>query len=206
LSPEPERLRGYGSASDISRMGEHGEYFASLVRHICADVKRKEAYLNWLRELRPEQIEDVGTLSGAVNEPMFMLKENGRDFPALVLSDGTLRFAAIAAAFFQPQLPEMLLLEEMENGIHASRLRLLLELLKSQSQRARLQVVATTHSRSVLDWLEEPDYATTFYCHRDARQAESTIVPLKEVPHLSDAAKEMSLGDLVAENWLEATS
>jgi predicted ATPase len=206
LSPDPELLRGYGRAADISRMGEHGEYFASLVRHICADATRKSAFLNWLRELRPEQIEDVGTLPGALNEPMFMLKENGRDFPALVLSDGTLRFAAITAAFFQPRLPEVLLLEEMENGIHASCLRLLLELVKSQSRRAQVQVIATTHSRSVLDWLEESDYATTFYCHRDTNEAESTILPLTEVPHLLEAAKEMSLGDLFAENWLEAAS
>jgi predicted ATPase len=34
-----------------------------------------------------------------------MLKEHGRaePFPATVLSDGTLRFAAITAAFFQPE-------------------------------------------------------------------------------------------------------
>jgi len=51
-----------------------------------------------------------------------------------VLSDGTLRFAAIAAAFFQEDMPDILTIEEIENGIHASRLRLLVELLKTQTQ------------------------------------------------------------------------
>ena len=93
-------------------MGDRGEDFAALIRSICSDEKRKEAYLSWLRELRPEQVVDVGTLSGAVGEPMFMLIENfgetKRKFPAPVVSDGTLRFAAIVAAFFQPKMPEIL--------------------------------------------------------------------------------------------------
>ena len=38
----------------------------------------------------------MGTLKGAVGEPLFMLRENDVEFPAPVLSDGTLRFAAIA--------------------------------------------------------------------------------------------------------------
>jgi predicted ATPase len=51
------------------------------------------------------------------------------------LSDGTLRFAALTAAFFQPDMPAVLTIEEIENGIHAHRVRLLVELLRSQPYR-----------------------------------------------------------------------
>ncbi len=203
LSPEPEILRKYGSAAGIARMGERGENFASLIHSICGKEQDKEALLSWMRNLRPEEIDDVGTLKGAVGEPMFMLKERGETFPAVVLSDGTLRFAALAASFFQENLPKVLLIEELENGIHTSRVRLLLELVKSQAKRTGIQVIATTHSRSVLDWLEKSDYATTFYCYRGEEGVESKLIPLSEVPHLKEATEKSSLGDLLAENWLE---
>ena len=66
------------------------------------------------------KIVDVGTLPGAIGEPMFMLTEDfgkiRRRLPAPVLSDGTLRFAAIVAAFFQASMPAIITLEEIENG------------------------------------------------------------------------------------------
>jgi predicted ATPase len=63
-----------------------------------------------------------------------------------VLSDGTLRFAAIVAAFFQPVRPGTLLIEELEKGLHPTGLRLLVELLKSQAGNGISQVMATSHS------------------------------------------------------------
>lgn len=204
LDPSPEVLRRYGSAADISRMGERGENFASLVRYLCADRKKKESYLSWLRELRPREVEDVTTLKGAVGEPLFALKESGREFPSPVLSDGTLRFAAIAAAFFQSNLPGVLTIEEIENGIHASRLRLLIELLRTHANIGKTQVLATTHSPSALAWLKPDEYAATFLCTRDEATGESHIRPLTELPHFNEVVKHQPIGELFAEGWLEA--
>ena len=108
---------------------------------------------------------------------MFMLKENGREFPAPVLSDGTLRFAALAAAFFQPDMPRLMTIEEIENGIHASRVRVLVELFHRQAEAAKTQIVATTHSPRVLEWLREDDYETTFVCKRDEETGATEIRP-----------------------------
>ena len=191
-------------------MGDHGEDFAALVSGICSDEKKKDAYLSWLRELRPEQVDDVGTLSGAVGEPMFMLVEhlgdNKRRLPAPVLSDGTLRFAAITAAFFQLSMPNMFTIEEVEKGIHASRLRLLVELLRSQTAASNTQVFATTHSVRVRSsrGLRESDYRTTFICAKDETTGDSTIRPVTDVPHFAEVTEKVPLPDLFAEGWLEA--
>ncbi len=185
-------------------MGDRGENFAALIRTICQDQTTKAAYLSWLQELRPEEVNDVGTLSGAVGEPMFMLRENGRDCPAPVLSDGTLRFAALAAAFFQPDMPDLMTIEEIENGIHSSRLRLLLELLRSQAEAAKTQIVATTHSATVLDWLREDEYKTTFFCKRDESTGESKICALADLPHFMDVVRKRPVSELFSEGWLEA--
>ncbi|MFZ1827538.1 MAG: AAA family ATPase [Candidatus Competibacteraceae bacterium] len=204
LDPSPALLRGYSQAHQIQRMGERGENFAALVRTLCADPALKDAYLSWLRHLRPEEIDDVDTLRGAVGEPLFMLKEGGREFPAPVLSDGTLRFAAITAAFFQPSMPAILTIEEIENGIHASRLRLLVELLRNRASQGQTQIMATTHSPIVLAWLNEDEYATTFFCKRDEKTGESLICPLTELPHFQEVVRRQPIGDLFAEGWMEA--
>jgi len=204
IDPSPQVLRGYSQAHQISRMGEHGENFAALIRTIIKDPEAKDAYLSWLRQLRPAEVDDVGVLAGAVGEPMFMLQEGQRQYPAPVLSDGTLRFAAMAAAFFQPDMPAVMTLEEIENGIHAHRVRLLVELLRSQAQQGGTQIMATTHSPVVLAWLLPPEYAHTFFCKRDEATGASHICPLPEVPHFAQVVQHQPISDLFAEGWLEA--
>jgi len=204
LDPIPSVLREYSKVKNASRMGEHGENFAALIQKICGDSATKDAYLSWLKQLRPAEVDDVITLEGAIGEKMFALKEGGRVFPAPVLSDGTLRFAAITAAFFQPNMPGLLTIEEIENGIHASRLRLLVELLRGRAENQKTQVIVTTHSPVVLGWLQEREYAHTFFCKRDEVTGESKILPITEIPHFNDIAKRQPIGDLFVEGWMEA--
>ena len=87
-------------------------------------------------------------------------------------------------------MPSLMTIEEIENGIHASRVRLLLELLRSQDGSCtKTQIVATTHSATVLDWLREEEYKTTFFCKRDEVTGESRICALADVPGFMDVVK-----------------
>ena len=199
----PRVLRAYSRVKWAKRMGDHGEDFAAVVNWIRDDEQTRDAYLTWLRELRPEQIDDFGTLEGAVGEPMFMLRENGRTFPAPVLSEGTLRYAALAAAFFQDSMPSVMMIDEIENGIHPSRIQILLELVRSQAEFGKTQVLATTQSATILDWLQEEDYKTTFLCRRDESTGESRICSLADVPHFMDAVRKKPASELFAEGWME---
>ena len=146
----------------------------------------------------------MGTLRGAEGDTLFMLRENGKEFSARALSEGTLRFAAITAAFFQPDMPGIMTIEEIESGIHPSRLRLLVELLRNCAGHGETQVFATTHSPTTLAWLQDADYRTTFVCKRDDETGESTIRPLIDVPHFKEVAKKCPPSELFAEGWLEA--
>jgi predicted ATPase len=203
IEPVPSILREYSIPQSVRRMGEHGENFAALVKTIISDPAAKAGYLSWLQNLTPTEVDDVLVLEGALGEPLFALKERNVEYPAPVLSDGTLRFAAIAAAFFQPDMPDLITIEEIENGIHPTRLRLLVELLKTQARETGRQIIATTHSPVVLAWLSEEDYETTFFCKRDEETGESIIKPLTELPHFIDTVKKQPLSELFAEGWLE---
>ena len=198
----PAQLRQYSRVQSAQRLGERGEDFAALVKTLCAKKTVKAEYLSWLQELTPSEVDDVKILKGAIGELLFALKEGKAEYPAQVLSDGTLRFAALAAALFQPDMPGLILLEEIENGIHPTRLRLLVELLRSRTGDGGPQILATTHSPVVLAWLTEADYAHTFFCSRDA-DGLSVIRPLTQIPQFNDIIGRTPLSGLFAEGWLE---
>jgi energy-coupling factor transporter ATP-binding protein EcfA2 len=202
LDPQPTVLRQYSMAPEVDRLGERGENFAALVQSIRKS-KHEGAFLQWLRELRPEEIESIEILEGALKEPMFALKEKGRVFPAPVLSDGTLRFAAITAAFFQPDMPKLMTIEEIENGVNPARMRVLMELVRHRAGQKETQVIATTHSPLLLDWLTKDEWQYTFLCHRDAETGETKILPLTEIPRFMEVAKVGKVGELFSEGWLD---
>jgi len=106
-------LRDY--SSKVARLGELGEGFAALIHHIETNGS-KPALLEWLKELRPDEVSDLFAIPGAVNDYMAAIKEGNTVFPAPTISEGTLRFIALAAAFFQPSMPKVLVIEEIEKA------------------------------------------------------------------------------------------
>jgi energy-coupling factor transporter ATP-binding protein EcfA2 len=202
LDPEPKVLCEYATGN-VRRMGEHGENFASVVKSVLVDEGARDAYTSLLRQLTPSELDTITILPGALQDSLFAISRNGKVFPAPVLSDGTLRFAAIAAALFQPDVPGMLLLEEIENGLHPTRLRLLTDLLKSAPGGRRPQVMATTHSPLVLGWLSGEDYRTTFLCKKDEETGASTITPVSDLPRFTELARHQPASELFATGWLE---
>ena len=79
-----------------------------------------------------------------------LVEKDGRSVSALSASDGTLRFLAILAAIFGPEPASFYFIEELENGIHPTRLGLLVDLIEHQAKRRGIQIVATSHSPQLL--------------------------------------------------------
>ena len=75
-----------------------------------------------------------------------LVEKGGQSSSAVSASDGTLRFLAILAALFGPEPASFYFIEELENGIHPTRLSLLVDLIEHQSKRHGVQIVATSHS------------------------------------------------------------
>lgn len=199
----PAVLRQYSRSSSAPRMGSLGEDFAAVVKQIRTDPNVERLFGAWLEQLTPDAIKEIQILPGALGESMFGIMQDGRQFAAPVLSDGTLRFAALAAAFFQPSMPRMMTFEEIENGVHPSRLRLVLDLMRSQSKSPAPQVFATSHSPVILDWLNEEDYPFVFLCRRNAESGATEIRTLAELLK-STPPGDVRLSDLAVEGWFEA--
>jgi len=67
------------------------------------------------------------------------------------LSDGTLRFICLAAVLLQPNLPNMLILDESELGLHPFAIKQLVSML--QQAAAQTQLIISTQSSLLLDEL-----------------------------------------------------
>jgi predicted ATPase len=80
---------------------------------------------------------------------------SGRDIPAKAMSDGTLRVLALLTAALSHEPPNLILLDDLERGIHPRAMVELVRLLqKTLDEVPDLQIVATTHSPDLLDQLD----------------------------------------------------
>lgn len=110
-------------------------------------------------------------------------KQVGSDYPfhPSQLSDGTLRFIAIATCLLQPQPPATVLIDEPELGLHPYALQILASLILQAKERT--QVIVSTQSASLLSSFEP----------------EQIIV----VERLDGASEFKRLNDGDLENWLD---
>ena len=84
-------------------------------------------------------------------------KESDQYFDASSLSDGTLRFIALATLFLQPEQsrPSLILVDEPELGLHPYALGLLASLIRQAS--VTTQVIVSTQSSTLLDHFDPED-------------------------------------------------
>jgi predicted ATPase len=93
-----------------------------------------------------------------------------RPLAAKRLSDGTLRFLALAAILLQPSPPPLICLEEPELGMHPDMIRMVAGMIVDAS--AKTQLIVTTHSEHLLTALQD-DFDALFAF--DAGLAGSTV-------------------------------
>lgn len=144
-------------------------------RYLRTDGSNLAAFVYLLHERHRDS---YGTITGTVRQvaPFFQdfllepqrlnpnkirleWRHTGTDayFDASSLSDGTLRFMALATLFLQPQeyRPSVILVDEPELGMHPYAITLLAALMKQASTQS--QVIVSTQSSLLLDHFEPED-------------------------------------------------
>ena len=106
--------------------------------------------------------DDFVLLPSALDPNMIVLewRERGSDMPffAYHLSDGTLRFMALATALLQPEHPERprtIVIDEPELGLHPYAITLLASMMRAVLQET--QIIVSTQSVTLLDALAAPE-------------------------------------------------
>ena len=112
-------------------------------------------------------------------------------------------FAALTAMLFQPVKAKIICIEEIENGMHPARLRLVLELLRAFVANGT-QLIVTTHAPWLLAWLSQEELAATQIFYR-GEDGSSLVKSCGDHAFLMDALKNTPIEELFAEGYLEQT-
>ncbi|HRI50514.1 MAG TPA: ATP-binding protein [Pseudomonadota bacterium] len=105
----------------------------------------------------------------------------GTAIDARCMSDGTLRFVAILTALLTLPSGSLLVIEDVDTGIHPSRLELVFQVLRSEGKRRGVDVLVTTHNEAFLDALPPEMWPFVTVAHRDSDSGESRLTPLDEL-------------------------
>lgn len=202
LSPESMRQPAFPGQTVL---GDSGENLSAVLKDICADAGRRETLAEWTRELTPMDVRDfefpTDPTTGKVH--LAFKESTGRTVSAYVASDGTLRFLAMLAALLGAKPARLYFFEEIDNGIHPSRLRLLAELIERCTATNGVQVVATTHSPDLLSMIGDETFKNTSVV---CRRPDTDTAVVRRVASLPDADKlrrSQGLGRLHASGWME---
>jgi predicted ATPase len=171
---EPTALRAPDSLTAPRSIGPRGLHLPATLHALAQSAERErtggaaDLYAGVANRLS-ELVENVRDLSVDVDEKRQLLSIMMTDRHATVhvasaLSDGTLRFLALAVMEADPRSGSLICLEEPENGIHPERVAAVIMLLGDLAVDVELavdagnplrQVIINTHSPSVVACVDE---------------------------------------------------
>jgi predicted ATPase len=171
LQLEPSALRKPDEYSADAHVSANGAHLPATLWRLGAQT----SISNRLSTL----LDDVGSVWIERDESrrtytLFVTRRDKTQHPARSLSDGTLRFLALAIIAEDAESGRLLCLEEPENGIHPSRIQAILELLTDISVDANepvsednplRQVIINTHSPIVVESLNKEDLVMARLIH-----------------------------------------
>jgi predicted ATPase len=185
-------------------LGDRGENLSSVLQAICHEPDKKATLLQWLRALTPMDVVDFTFRTDFTGKVLVHLKEaSGFEVSAFSASDGTLRFLAIIAALLSRDSGQIYFFEEFDNGIHPTRLHLLLELVQNACRTMGVQVIGTTHNPALLAFLDDEARRDALLVYRSEHSPASRIVPIMSLPRAAEIMASQDLGRLHQAGWLE---
>ena len=160
------------------------------------------AIMHALRRVAPfirELVVDPLSLSPDKTRLRWRHTDSDELFDVSALSDGTLRFLALATVLLQPpradgSTPQMAIIDEPELGLHPVAIRLLGAMMRSSS--ARRQLLVSTQSPLLIDEFKPEDVVVA-----DLEQGATRLRRL-DADELGDWLEEYSLGELWEKNEL----
>lgn len=165
LQLEPSALRRFDNFGDDPYITSTGEHLPGALMRLDnhAEVSQR------LSELLPDIVSvNVDADEKRQVKTLLLTMKDRETYTASSLSDGTLRFLALAVLALDPEFGGLLCMEEPENGIHPSRIPQMLSLVRSLSEELEAdddrtstpsirQLIINTHSPLVVAELRDDE-------------------------------------------------
>ena len=203
LDLHPDAMRE-PSPPGVTILGDRGENLSSVLQAISRDPARKEALLGWVRALTPMDVTELVFKPDHRGKVMvYLVEADGVETSAESASDGTLRFLALAAALHSPDTGKLFFFEELDNGIHPTRMHLLLQLVRQACKTQGVQVIATTHNPALLAFLDAEDREHAVLTYRPEGSKHTKLRRIMSLPGVAEVLQTQDLGRLLTTGWLE---
>ena len=206
LDPVPAHMRGYAFPDDAP-LQDDGSNLSGVLKTLADDEWLKEDILAFVKQLPEQDVADIDFLDGPRGEVMVRLIETFGDrkysCEAALLSDGTLRVLSIAAALLAVPRGSLVVIEEIDNGVHPSRAGSLLERIRKVARERSLHVLLTTHNPALLDALPLDTVPDVVFCYRDPEEGDSRLVRLADIKEYSELVAQGPLGSLMTRRVLD---
>lgn len=210
LDPIPSHMRDYSALSETLQAdgGNISGVLAALDPERKAEVEATlRAYLNALPEpdIRRVWTEPVGKFQ---TDAMLYCEEGWGEssihtVDARGMSDGTLRFLAIVTALLTRQPGSLLVIEEVDNGLHPSRAQVLIDMMRDLGKQRGIDVIVTTHNPALMDAAGAKMIPFITVAHRDPGSGASRLTQLEDVEQLPKLMAHGSLGSLSSQGRIE---
>ena len=187
-------------------LGDNGENLSTVLQGICADADREAVLYDWIRELTPLDVTSFDFIKDSVTGliQFALLEEGGHQVSAYSASDGTLRFLAMLAALLGEEPASFYFFEEIDNGIHPARIKLLVDLIENVTNNGRTQVMTTTHSPDMIAMVSDNTFDTMAVVFRRPGKGFAEIRSATGIPRLAKLKKEQSVSRLMTGGWFES--
>ncbi len=178
LQLEPSALREPDTFNSPTHLGQDGSCLASTLHHLAKAEAGNGSSTSGENAVCVRVANQLSNLVGDVAEvrvdedrrrELFTVQVRDRNrnlHAARALSDGTLRFLALAVLELDPHAQGLLCFEEPENGIHPERISAMLKLLRNlcvdtdekiDPDNPLRQVIVNTHSPAVVGLVDDKD-------------------------------------------------
>ena len=191
-------------AQGAKSLQSSGREFSSVLKAVCQDPKKRDAVIAWLRELTPTDIRGVRFFDDPDGRVHLEVHEgSGRHFGLRDVSDGTLRFLAVMTAILGAREHPTCFLDDVETGLHPSRIWLLMRFIEEHVGRDDLQVIATTHSPEVLDRMNDRTFRDSTVLANIQGHPSSSAHRIAGLPKAAVLRESHGLGRLLRNGWME---
>lgn len=119
------------------------------------------------------------------------------------MSDGTLRFLGMLTALLTRPEGCLIVIEEVDNGLHPSRAGLLLQMLREIGKQRRIDILVTTHNPALLDALGPKMLPFVMVAHRDPETGWSALTLLEDIEDLPKLLAMGTIGKLMSMGEIE---
>ncbi|QTA84086.1 AAA family ATPase [Desulfonema magnum] len=212
LDPVPSHMRDYSPLSD--KLKNDASNIAGVIAALPAESKTniENTLTNYVKHLPEKDVmavysEYVGKFK---TDAMLYCEEkwteltNSTTIDARGMSDGTLRFLAVLTALLTRPTGSLLIVEEIDNGLHPSRSKLLIKVLKKIAQERNIDILVTTHNPALLDNLGSEMIPFIVISHRDNTTGHSQLTLLEDIDELPKLLARGPVGKLSGEGRLES--